>query len=196
MSQATNWPGSSHGMERGGALECRHSALLVSDSDGFIDFGNENFSIADLSCTSALHDGINRSVDQVVRQNHFEFNLGHKVNRIFTATIDLGVALLPPMPAHVGYSHAINPKFRQSFLDRLKSGGLNDRFKFGHCGLSSNIRISNPKIVNRNTRRVWRTQTRGSSNPSIASERSLRVFPGSNYNGSGARLLEWALFPS
>jgi hypothetical protein len=48
------------------------------------------------------------------------------------AAVNLGVPLLPAMPSHLKYCHALDANFLQRALDRIQLGVLNDRFDLSH----------------------------------------------------------------
>src|SRR5207249_3726512 len=98
-------------------------------------FRNEYFTVAYLARRSCFYDSVNHLVDKVIRQDEFEFDFGQKIHAIFPATINFGVALLPPMTAHIEYRHALHAELSQGFLYRFKSGRLNNRFKFCHLSI-------------------------------------------------------------
>ena len=72
--------------------------LLCADPDGFIDFGNEHFAVADFAGLGGLDDGGDGALDTSVSQHHFEFDFGQEIDGVFAAAIDFGVALLAENP--------------------------------------------------------------------------------------------------
>src|ERR1700730_16444878 len=121
------------------ALECGHSALLISNPDDFVDSGEEDLAIPYFPSGSRLYDGVNHRIHEIVRQHEFELDLGQEVHTVFTTAINLGVALLPAVPEHIGDGHAFHAQLGQHFLYRLKSGWLDNCFEFGHRLLSDRV---------------------------------------------------------
>src|SRR6266849_1119833 len=78
--------------------ESRDSALLVPNADSFLDFGQEDLSVADFSCGSALQDGVHGGIHQVFGDHQLNLHFRQKVNSIFAAAVNFGVALLPAVP--------------------------------------------------------------------------------------------------
>src|ERR1700694_372584 len=121
------------------ALECGDSAFLISNPDDFVDSRKEDFAIPYFSGGGRLYDGIDHGIYEIVRQDKFELDFGQEIHTVFAAAINLGVPLLPAVPAHIGNGHAFHAQFGQHFLHRFESGWLDNRFKFGHRFLSYRV---------------------------------------------------------
>ena len=59
-----------------------------------------------------------------------------EVDRVFTATIELGVALLAAVAAGLENGHSFNACFKQGILDCVQLGGLENRFDLEHTNAS------------------------------------------------------------
>jgi hypothetical protein len=57
-------------------LKRSHAAFAVADAEGFIDPGDENFSVADLSRSGRGDDGLHSLFQQFVRNHSFDLDLG------------------------------------------------------------------------------------------------------------------------
>jgi hypothetical protein len=77
------------------------SALLVADANGLIDPGQEDFAVSDFAGGRGLDDGFNRRVNQVIGDHQLDLDLGQQIDVVFAAAIDLGVAFLASMTAHL-----------------------------------------------------------------------------------------------
>src|SRR4051812_26961779 len=62
--------------------------LFGADANGFIDVGNKDFSIANLSGLGRADDGLDGGIDATVREHQFKFDLGQEIDRVFAAAID------------------------------------------------------------------------------------------------------------
>ena len=69
-------------------------------------------------------NGLNRLFLQIVVNHHLDLDLGKKIHGVFTAAVELGVALLAAVAAGLENRHAFNACFQQRILHRIQLGGL------------------------------------------------------------------------
>src|SRR5262245_60711198 len=65
-----------------------------ANAHGFFHIRHENLSIADAACLRGGDDRVDRLLDHVVAEHKLELHLGQKVDDVFRAAIELGVAFL------------------------------------------------------------------------------------------------------
>jgi hypothetical protein len=75
----------------------------------------------------------------VVVDHQFDLDLGQKIDRVFAAAIELGVALLAAMAAGFENGHAFDACFEQGILDCIQLGGLENGFNLEH--------VQNPRLT-------------------------------------------------
>jgi hypothetical protein len=69
---------------------------------------------------------------QIVVENQLDLDLGEKVDGVFAAAIELGVALLAAMAAGFENGHAFDACFEQRILDGVQLGRLENGFNLEH----------------------------------------------------------------
>jgi hypothetical protein len=69
---------------------------------------------------------------RVVGDDQLDLDLGEKVDGVFAAAIELGVALLAAMAAGFENGHAFNACFEQGVFDGVQLGGLENGFNLEH----------------------------------------------------------------
>src|SRR5208337_4292358 len=74
-------------------LQGRIAPLVVADADGVVHVGQKNLSIANLPRLRSFKNGLDGLFGEVVRDYHFNLDLGKQVNRILISTVKLGVSL-------------------------------------------------------------------------------------------------------
>src|SRR6185503_546900 len=79
---------------RRNSLDRVESALAGADADGLLDRGDEDLSVADAAGLGSVPDRLDGALDEFIRKNNFDLNLGKKIHHVFGAAIKLGVALL------------------------------------------------------------------------------------------------------
>jgi len=115
--------GSSHGA---------FADFFSPDANRFVHIRNEDFPIPDFSRLGRRDDRFDRCVNAFLGQDQFEFQFGQEIHRVFAATVDFGVPLLPPKPFHLGDRHSVNPDVAESILHFVQLERLDDRFDFLH----------------------------------------------------------------
>ena len=90
-------------------------------------------------------DGLNRMLDDVVGNHHFDFHLRQEINHILGAAIDLGVTLLTAKAFDIGHGQATDTDIGKSLADLVELEGFDDcgdQFhggapRFAWCEISS-----------------------------------------------------------
>src|SRR5882672_11533039 len=131
-------------------LKSYYAAFLIADADRFLHLAEEDFSIADISRRCRLENGIDGGINQILRQHQLQLDFRKKIDRVFTASINLRVTLLTSVAANIGDGHSADAQFGKDFLDGFKPGWLNNRFQFCHhsffpssCGAPPGARALN-----------------------------------------------------
>src|SRR3954470_8790949 len=106
--------------------------LSGSDTNGFLDVGDEYLAITNASGLSSAPDSIDRPFDQIIPDNNLDFHLREKVHDVFRASIKFGVALLPTEALGFRDRDALEPDFLKCFLYLVELEWLDDRFNFLH----------------------------------------------------------------
>jgi len=73
-----------------------NAGFAGADAHDALDIGNEDLSVADTPRLSGVADGFDDRVHVFVCQNDFDFDLGKKVDDVFSAPVELRVTLLAP----------------------------------------------------------------------------------------------------
>src|SRR5580700_5020138 len=102
------------------ALQGAFAALVIANADRLIHAGQENLSVADLAGARRTEDGLYRLLCHWLRQHHFDLGLGNEIYAVFTATIDLGMAFLASVAAHLEDGHAFDANLVQRRLHRVQ----------------------------------------------------------------------------
>jgi hypothetical protein len=82
--------------------------LTGADADRLFDGRNEDFTIADLVGLGGIYDGLDCAVDLIVGKDHFDFDFRKEVHDIFSAAIQLGMALLAAEAFDFDHAEALN----------------------------------------------------------------------------------------
>jgi hypothetical protein len=81
------------------------------------------------------------------RDHHLDLDLGQKVDGVFAAAIELGVALLAAMAAGFENGHAFDARFEQGILDCVQLGGLENGFDLEHVQNASFDSVTGGAVV-------------------------------------------------
>src|SRR5215471_12523429 len=82
-----------------GDSERRFAALVVADADGVEHRADKDLAVADAPRACGPDDGLDGLFLQLVGDHHFDLYLGQKINSVFAAAVELGVALLAAVAA-------------------------------------------------------------------------------------------------
>src|SRR5712692_6336524 len=92
------------------------AALSCTDADDLLHGCDEDFPIANATRLGRSYDRFVDHVFQVVRDDYFYLGFGEKVNDVFGATIELGMAALPSKAAHFTDGHTLDARGVEFFL--------------------------------------------------------------------------------
>ncbi len=115
------------------ALNRLRAALIGADADNLFDIGDEDFAVPDFSRLGGMSDRLDRALRPVVGENDFQFHLGQKIDGIFAATINLGVAFLTTKSSDFTQGHSFDPDLGERLFHGLHLEGLDDRLDFFHA---------------------------------------------------------------
>ena len=79
-----------------------------ADAHHLLQVGHKHLAVNDLACARGGLDGLYHAVHQVVGHSGFDLDLGEKVHDVFSATVQLGVALLTAKPFDFGDRDALH----------------------------------------------------------------------------------------
>src|SRR5271154_6945280 len=108
-------------------LESSFSTVVIANPDGFGNFVDEDFAVADFAGACGAGDGARHFVEALVRHHQFHLHLRQQIDVVFLAAVSLLMALLPAMAANLGDCHAINANGLQGFLDLFELERLDNR---------------------------------------------------------------------
>lgn len=106
--------------------------LVIADADRLIDAGHKDLAIADFARARSPGDCRDGLFAKLVWDDDFNFDLWQKVDRIFPATVELGMAFLAAMTARFQNGHAFNACLEQGVFHSIQLGGLENCFNFLH----------------------------------------------------------------
>src|ERR1700681_3290856 len=121
------WPKARDAKLNGGS-----TALLIPDTNRIIDLGEENLTIANLAGGGRLDHCLNRPLNEIVGENHLDFDFRYQVDAVLSDAIVLCMTLLASMATHLRNRHTFSTPFRQRLFNCVELIGLNDCFKFCH----------------------------------------------------------------
>src|ERR1019366_10743788 len=107
-----------------GSLNCRFAALVVANPDRLLDAADEDLSVTDAAGAGGAENGLHDLISQGVVDDDFQLDLGKKIDGVFAAAIELGVALLAAVSASFQNGDSLDARFDQGFLDCIQLGGL------------------------------------------------------------------------
>ena len=91
--------------------------------------------VADAPGVRRAADRLDSLLDHLVLDDQFDLHLGQEVDDIFSAPVELGVALLPPEAPNLHDRHADDADLRERFLDVVQLERLDDGFHLLHACL-------------------------------------------------------------
>src|SRR3954451_8046658 len=116
-----------------GGLECGGVGLAGADAHGGIEGEDKNLSVPDLAGLGGRSDGIDRFLDLVGRDRHFDLDLRQEAHGIFSAAINFRVALLTPISLDLRHGHSVHADRSQSVADLVELEILDYRFYDFHA---------------------------------------------------------------
>jgi hypothetical protein len=108
------------------------SLFLSANTHSFFHGKHENLPIPDLACFGAFDNRDDYIVGSGIRNDNFNFNFGKKINGIFAAAINFGVALLATEAFDLGNSHSLNANVTQAVFYFLQLEWFDDGLDFSH----------------------------------------------------------------
>src|SRR5262245_1316398 len=126
-------------------------ALARADSYSRLDRMDEDLAITDVAGLGRRRHDLGHLVDDAVRHDDLDLDLGEEVHRVLTASIQLRVPLLPAEPAHLRHGHADDPDGGEGLLDVVELERLDDRLDLFHLKSSRRVRSSNPHALRAST---------------------------------------------
>src|ERR1019366_8602166 len=121
---------------RMGSLKGGVSTIVVPNPDSLRHVVHEDLAVADLAGPRRGGQGLEQFIATRIADDDLDFQLGQKIHGVFTPTIDLFVAFLPAMPAHLADGHAIHADARQRFLHFIQLEWLDYGLDFFHIHVS------------------------------------------------------------
>jgi len=109
-----------------GPLEGIAIAFACSDAHRVIDRHHEDLAVADFARPRGLGYGLHGPVCHILGDSDIDPQLGHEINLIFGAPVDLGVALLAAIAYDLGDGHAVDPGARERLAHRIELERLDD----------------------------------------------------------------------
>src|SRR6201986_3041275 len=99
-----------------GSLDRVQAGLSGSDSNGFLDVGDEDLAVADAAGLGGAEDRLDRAFDQIVADNNLDLHLRQEIDDVFGAAIELGMAFLATEALGLGHGDALKSHFLKRFL--------------------------------------------------------------------------------
>src|SRR5579884_318705 len=112
--------------------DCLLARFFGADADRTQNGQHENFSIPNLSSLRCLDNCFHGGIRAVIRKYDFQFDLGQKIDRVFAAAINFGVAFLPAETFDLRDGHALNTQLRKRRFDVFEFEWLDNRLDFFH----------------------------------------------------------------
>jgi len=100
--------------------------LAGADAHGGVDREDEDFSVSDLTGLGGRGDGVDRLVDLVGCDRHFDLDFRQEAHRVFGAAINFRVALLTPVALDLGHGHPVHADPGQRVADLVELERLDD----------------------------------------------------------------------
>src|SRR6266404_4996963 len=96
-----------HGrLERTRALDRRLAAFAGAYANNVVQRHDENFSVAELTRASSFDNYLNSGVFDLIRYDHFDFDLWNKFDLVFRAAVSLGMTALASVTLHFADRHS------------------------------------------------------------------------------------------
>ncbi len=111
-------------------LPCRRSAR--ADPDCLLHRNDENLPVADAAGLRALLDRVEHVVHQLVGHHDLELHLGHEVDDVCGATVDLLLSTGAPEPFDLGDGHSLDADLGEGVFHLVELERLDDGFDLLH----------------------------------------------------------------
>src|SRR5580700_388282 len=106
--------------------------LAGTDPHGVIEAEHENLAVADLSGLRRGRDGLDDLVHLIGSAGDFDLDFRQKAHGIFSAAINLGVALLAAVALHFGHREPLDANLGQRIADLIELEWLDDSHDYFH----------------------------------------------------------------
>ena len=110
-----------------------------TDADCLFDIADEDLATADAPGSGSVLDRFDRFFSEIIAEHDLDFHLGQKINDVFRAAIEFGVAFLAPEALGLGDRDALQPDLLQSLFDLVEFDRFDDCFDFFHSSLNANV---------------------------------------------------------
>ena len=121
--------------------------LSCADTDGLLNFRNENFAVANLSRFRGAQNRIYGALRSVVGDHNLELYFREEVDGVFVSAINLTVTFLPSETFYFTQCHPFHADFGERFLHLLHFERFNDRLDFFHPRESRTRRLKRKVIA-------------------------------------------------
>src|SRR5262245_57233432 len=109
------------------SLQCSVVGFAGPDAQRALDIGDENLAVANLAGLGSRADGLDDLVDQVVAYRDLDAGLGHEIDHVLSAAVELGMAALATEALHLGDGHARDPQVGKCRAHVVELERLDDR---------------------------------------------------------------------
>src|SRR6478735_1786974 len=110
-------------------------AFAGADADGLLEGTDEDFAVADLAGAGSRRNRLDRAVDEIACDRHFDFQLRQEAHGIFGAAVDFGVALLAAVAFDLGYRQTVHADGGEGVAHLVQFERLYDRHYYFHVSL-------------------------------------------------------------
>src|SRR5262245_10067724 len=93
---------------------------------------DKNFAVAEFARARGFDDRFNRVFDDLFVDDDFDLQLRHEFDFVLAASINLGMAFLPPEAFYFTDRHSLHAERLQRVLDAFEQVGTDDRFYLFH----------------------------------------------------------------
>src|SRR5690606_38791441 len=107
-------------------LEGIRAAFAGADTDHGVDGGDPHLAVTDLAGVGGGGHRVDHLVDACVVGDDLDLQLGHEVDGVLGAAVDLGVALLPAVALHLADRHPQHAELFERGADVVESERLDD----------------------------------------------------------------------
>lgn len=133
-----------------GGSNCLLAGFFGANANCVINRTDEHFAVADLAGLGGFDDGLDSRNYHAVGENDFDFDLGQKINGVFAAAVNFGMAFLTAKAFDLGNRHAFDAEARKRLFDVFQLEGLDNGLNLFHVVLLLEVDTNNRgKAVNR-----------------------------------------------
>src|ERR1700730_7043973 len=112
--------------------QCALVALAGTNPNRSVHGVNEDLAVADIAGLRRARENGSDFIHETVRHHDLDLDLGEKVHRVLTATVELRMPLLPAEAADLRNRHADNAYPGQRLLDVIELERLDDGLDLLH----------------------------------------------------------------